>query len=115
MDIQYIIDAYACVVYIVSYISKAEREMSQLLEHAKIEAKEGNVDAQKAMKTIGSVYLHNRDVNAQEVVYRVCGMRLKESSRKVQFIPVGDNPVRMILPLEVIQNKRNLMIQVLFG
>jgi len=105
MDIQYVTDAYACVVYIVSYISKAEREMSQLLDHAQTEAKEGNADAQQAMKKLGRVYLHHREVSAQEAVYRVCGLRLKESSRKVQFIPVGDNPVRMSLPLAVIQKK----------
>lgn len=31
MDIQYVTDAYACVVYIVSYISKSEKEMGILL------------------------------------------------------------------------------------
>lgn len=34
IDIQYIVDAYSCVVYIISYISKAEREMGLLLTHA---------------------------------------------------------------------------------
>ncbi|KAL1270842.1 hypothetical protein QQF64_029858 [Cirrhinus molitorella] len=32
-------------------------------------------------------------------------MHLKECSRKVQFIPIGLNPVKMSLPLRVIQNK----------
>ncbi len=30
-------------------------------------------------------------------------MRLKEGSREVQFIPVGENPVRMSLPISVIK------------
>ncbi|XP_069138832.1 uncharacterized protein [Argopecten irradians] len=105
MDIQYVTDAYACVVYMVSYIAKAEREMSQILDHAQTEAREGNVDAEQAMKKLGSVYLHHREVSAQEATFRVCNLRLKESSRKVQFIPVGDNPVRMSLPLSVIKSK----------
>lgn len=46
MDIQSVVDAYACVVYIISYISKAEREMGLLLRNAQREAsKDGNVSA----------------------------------------------------------------------
>lgn len=39
MDIQFVCDAYACVVYIIFYISKAEREMGLLLKHAENEVK----------------------------------------------------------------------------
>ena len=105
MDIQFISDVYACVAYVVSYMSKAEREMGLLLKHAQSEAESGNQDAKQSMKQIGSVYLHNREVSAQEAVYRCCTLRLQECSRKVQFVPVGENPVRMSLPLSVIQNK----------
>lgn len=49
------------------------------------------------------MYLHNRDVYAQEAVYRVTNMHLKECSRKVVFVPVGDNIVKMSLPLHVLQ------------
>ena len=106
MDIQYICDAYACVAYVVSYMSKAEREMGVLLLQAHNEAqKKGNLDARQSMKELGCVYLHNREVSAQEAVYRVCNLRLKEGSRKVEFIPVGENPVRMSFPLSVIQRK----------
>ncbi|XP_006822000.1 uncharacterized protein LOC102807333, partial [Saccoglossus kowalevskii] len=106
MDIQFVVDAYSCVVYIVSYISKAEREMGLLLDHAQKEAtNEGNVDAKKALKQLGTVYLQNREVSAQEAVYRVCNLKLKQSSRKVQFIPTGDNPIKMSLPFEVIRKK----------
>ncbi|XP_006820870.1 uncharacterized protein LOC100373785 [Saccoglossus kowalevskii] len=106
IDIQFIVDAYSCIVYIISYISKAEREMGLLLDHAQREASnEGNVDAQLAMKKLGGVYLHNRELGAQEAVYRVCNLKLKEGSRKVHFIPTGENPIKMSLPLEVLQKK----------
>ena len=42
MDIQYVLDVYACAMYIVSYISKAQKGMSELLRKACAEAKEGN-------------------------------------------------------------------------
>ncbi|VDI14436.1 Hypothetical predicted protein [Mytilus galloprovincialis] len=88
MDLQYITDAYSCVMYIISYISKAEREMGLVLENATKEAAEGNCDAQDAMKKIGGAYFRQREVSAQEATYRACGLHLKESSRKVQFLPV---------------------------
>ncbi|XP_073688497.1 uncharacterized protein [Garra rufa] len=106
MDIQYVTDAYACIVYIISYISKSEREMGLLLANAQREsANQGNVDARQALRKLGSVYLHNREVSAQEAVYRLTNMHLKECSRHVQFIPTGEDTVRMSLPLTVIQNK----------
>ncbi|XP_029976984.1 uncharacterized protein LOC115409845 isoform X4 [Salarias fasciatus] len=106
LDIQFVCDAYACVVYIISYISKAEREMGLLLKHAQNEVKtKENVDAKQALNKLGSVFLHNREVSAQESVYRLTNMRLKECSRNVVFVPTGDNIVRMSLPLNVIQKR----------
>ena len=39
MDVQFILDVYACAMYIVSYISKAQKGMSELLRKACAEAK----------------------------------------------------------------------------
>ena len=32
MDIQFVVDVYACAVYMVTYISKAQKGMSELLQ-----------------------------------------------------------------------------------
>jgi len=100
MDIQYVTDANSVVVYIISYITQAEQEMGMLLQRAQNEARNGNLEARSSLKMLGSVYLHNREVSAQEAVYRLTGMHLKECSRKVQFIPIGTDPVKMSLPLQ---------------
>lgn len=105
MDIQFVLDPFSCIVYIVSYISKAEREMGMLLKQTKIEAEEGNLNARETMKRIGSAYLHHREVSAQEAVYRVCNLKMKECSRKVVFVPVGDNPTRLSKPLSQMKKK----------
>ena len=42
MDVQFILDVYARAMYIVSYISKAQKGMSELLRKACAEAKDGN-------------------------------------------------------------------------
>lgn len=59
-------------------------------------AKDGNTSAKDALKNLGSVYLHNRDVCG--LFYRLTNMNLEECSRKVVFVPVGDNVVEMSLP-----------------
>ncbi|XP_071944760.1 uncharacterized protein [Antedon mediterranea] len=105
MDLQFVSNEYACVAYVVSYMSKAEREMGLLLSQAETEIKDGNDDAKESLRELGNMYMQNREVSAQESVYRVCNLRLKEGSRKVEFIPVGPNPVRLSLPINVIQNK----------
>lgn len=72
----------------------------------KKEAKKyGNIDAKLALRKLGNVYLHNREFSAQEAIYRVGHMKRKDGSRKVQFIPVGMNPVRMSKPLKVLKSK----------
>ncbi|XP_061749313.1 uncharacterized protein LOC133547832 [Nerophis ophidion] len=103
LDISFVTDAYAVIIYIIKYITKSESEMGLLLSNALNEANRlGNLSAKDALKKLGSVYLHNRDVGAQEAVYRLMSMHLKECSRKVVFIPTGNNIVRMSLPLSVL-------------
>nr|XP_022308223.1 uncharacterized protein LOC111114232 [Crassostrea virginica] len=105
MDIQFVLDPFSCIVYIVSYISKSEREMGMLLKQTKIEAEEGNENARSTLKKIGSAYLNHREVGAQEAVYRVCNLKMKECSRKVVFIPVGENTTRLTKPLSQLKRK----------
>ena len=105
LDIQYVTDAYACIAYILSYISKSVTEMGDLLQKAQQEAEEGNVDAASAMRKIGNAYLQNREVSAQEAVYRVTGLHLKECTRDVVFIAAGSNIVKMSLPISIIKSR----------
>lgn len=54
MDIQFILDAYACATYIVSYISKGQRGMSNLLRHACEEARQNDSDIRQKIRRIGT-------------------------------------------------------------
>ena len=74
MDIQYIVNAYACVMYIASYVLKAEKGMGELLKQAAREMDQGNMRQQ--LNKLGSVFLTNCEVSAQEAVYRVLSMPL---------------------------------------
>lgn len=59
------------------------------------------------MRKVETAYLHHREISAQEAVFRVTGLRLRECSRKIEFVPVGENPCRMSIPLKEVQKKQN--------
>ena len=104
MDWQPVLDVYSCIMYILSYISKAEHAMSQLLEVTLKEARNNNSDVKEQMKKLGSTYLTHRELSAQEAVYRALGLPLKHFTRDTVFVPAHRNCVRMSLPLASLQN-----------
>ena len=103
MDIQYVLDPYACAMYIVSYITKAEREMGDLLKNAQKEHSEGNHDATKQLRKLGSVYLQNREISVMGAVYLICSMPLKESTRSVIFLQTDLDGQKISLPLKQLE------------
>ena len=84
MDIQFILDPYACVMYIASYVLKSERSMGELLKQV---SKESDAeDVQYQLRLLGSVFLSHLEVSVQEAVYRVLSLPFKQLSRKVVFV-----------------------------
>ena len=72
MDIQFVLDVYACAMYIVSYISKAQKGMSQLLQRACDEAREGNSSIKQQVRDTGN--------SAQEAVCIVLQLLMRNNS-----------------------------------
>jgi hypothetical protein len=97
MDIQYVLDPYACAIYILSYITKGQRGMSKLLRKACEEAKEGNKNIVNKVRHIGNKFLNAVEISAQEAVYLVMQMPLRRSSREFQFINTSDPNERTFL------------------
>ena len=71
MDIQFVLDVYSCAMYIVSYISKSQKGMSELLRTACDEARWGNSTIKQQVRDIGNKCLNNVEIGAQEAVYIV--------------------------------------------
>lgn len=86
MDIQFILDPYACIGYIVDYINKSDRGMSHLLKEASKEADEGNFDVKKKLRHIANKFSNATEISAQECVYFILGMELSKSSHDCIFI-----------------------------
>ena len=103
MDIQYVTDPWACAMYILSYISKGERQMGKLLKEA---SKECGADdsIRQQMKKVGNVFLSHREVSAQEAVYRLLSIPLKKSSRQTLFVNTGMPETRV----HILRPKREL-------
>ena len=93
MDIQFVLNAYACVMYVASYMMKSERAMGELLRNV---AKENRTDEMKLqLRKVGSAFLTHCEVSAQEAVYRILSMPMKQLSRTVVF--VDTNPKTNII------------------
>ncbi|XP_027146424.1 uncharacterized protein LOC109138373 isoform X2 [Larimichthys crocea] len=99
MDIQFVLDEYSCLMYMMSYVSKPEHEMTEFLNDVIRDVKKTNVNEKDEMKQIMQAYAKHREVSAQEAVARTCSLPLKKCSRNVVFIPTDDNAVKMSLPM----------------
>ncbi|XP_069109182.1 uncharacterized protein [Argopecten irradians] len=97
LDLQFVLDPYACAMYIVSYISKSQRGMSTMLEQASKEAAEGNMDLKRQVRHIGNKFLNFVEISAQEASYLVLQMPLTRASREVVFINTSPPKDRVFL------------------
>ena len=66
MDIQFVLDVYACAMYIVSYILKAQKGMSELLHKACAKAIEGNANIKQQVRGMGNKFFNSVEISAQE-------------------------------------------------
>ena len=98
-DIQFVTDAYACAMYILSYVSKGERQMGELLKAAAKECQnDGSIKQQ--LRKLGNVFLTHSELSAQEAAYRAISLPLKRCSRVVVFVNSGlpEDRIRILKP-----------------
>jgi len=109
MDIQFVLDVYACAVYIVNYISRGQKGMSELLREACTEARQGNNTIKQQVRDIGSKFLNNVEISAQEAVYIVLQLPMRKASRQIIFINTSppDERVELLKPMDDIKNMKD--------
>ena len=109
IDVQYVLDPYSCIMYIISYIAKSESELGVVLKQARDDMiKEGkNVNETRSLKSLAHKYFTHREVSVQEAVVRLSGYKLKQFSRQVIFIPTNEDDIRMSKPLTKIVNNED--------
>ena len=105
MDIQFILDPYACSMYVVDYISKSENGMSKLLREALNELKKGNNTVKERLRVIANKFLNSSEISAQEAVYHILSIPISISSRGTVFINTNrpENRISMLKSDEMLQ------------
>ena len=78
--------------------------MGQLLKQVSKEC--GSKDIRTQLRHLGSVFLDHREVSAQEAVYRILSLPLKQLSRKVIFVNTAakEDRVSLLKPMNQIQD-----------
>ena len=91
--------------YIVSYISKAQKGMSELLRQACAGARKENSNIKQQVRDIGNKFLNSVEISAQEAVYIVPQLPMKKSSPQVVFINTAppDERVQLLKQLNEIK------------
>ena len=104
MDIQFVLDVYACAVYIANYISKSQKGMSDLLRQACVEARKQNSTIKQQVRDIGSKFLNNVEISAQEALYIILQLPMRKASRQIVFINTSpkDERVEILKPVSYI-------------
>ena len=97
LDIQIVLEPYGCASYIVGYISKSQRGMSEQLDAAAKEALKGNFDLKKQVRHIGNVFSNCVEVSAQEAVYLALQIPLTKYTRDIVFINTSTPEERIFL------------------
>ena len=104
IDVSYILNAYSCIMYLTSYITKQESKMSDYLKTVIENSNKEHVNECDEMREVMQAYSKKREISAQEAVARACGIKLKKCSRGVVFLPTDDNPVKMSRPMSALED-----------
>lgn len=116
MDIQFILDPYGCLSYIINYVNKGNRGMSKLLRQACDEESNGNISTKQKLNKIGSCFINASEISAQEAVYFILSMRLSQSSRVPVFINTSsiEKRAKMIKTTDILRklepNSTNIFV-----
>ena len=110
-DLQFVLDPYACAMYIVSYISKSQKGMSALLDQAEKEARQGNLDLKHQVRHIGNYFTNSVETCAQEAIYLLLQLPLTKATRQVVFINTSPSQKRTFLLKTTSSLKKCLQIQ----
>ncbi|KAK0151948.1 ATP-dependent DNA helicase PIF1 [Merluccius polli] len=104
MDIQYVVDDFSCIMYMMSYVSKPEHEMTEFLNSVIKTVKKSKVNERDEMKQIMQAYAKHREVSAQEAAARTCSLPLKKCSRSVVFLQTDEDGLKMSHPINRLKN-----------
>lgn len=101
LNVQFVTNTYACVMYVASYVSKPEKTLGDILKAVSASGEHLGPKTSMRCKKI----LTHREVSAQEVIYRLMSLPLVQGSRQIVFVPTDlpEQRTRLFKPLKLLQ------------
>lgn len=96
-DIQPVLEPHAMVQYILSYVTKAQKGMSSIMEKACNEAFAGHLTLKESVRHIGNAFLNAVETSQQEAAALLLQFPMTEMSRESVFIPTSPPDERTYL------------------
>jgi hypothetical protein len=93
MDIQFILDIFSCVGYVVDYVNKADKGLSRLLRHCVEDFKKGNHSIKTRLSALSKIMYNSSETSAQEAAWIRCRQPMCISTDVVEFIHSGPKSV----------------------
>jgi hypothetical protein len=102
MDIQFVLDTYACAKYCVGYILKSDGGMSKLMKATALSIKKGNFTLQQQIQKYAGIFANSSEVSAQEGAAYILGIPNTRCSRSEVFINTAprDDRTTILKPQE---------------
>ena len=97
MDLQFVADPYSAIMYVLSYVMKSEKGMSDTLKSIAKERESEGVKEQ--MKGISSAFSNKREVSVQEAIMRVLSCWLFRKTTDVIYVSNAEKELRTRVPL----------------
>lgn len=94
MDIQFILDVYSCISYVVDYVNKADKGLSRLLRQCLKDHERGNHSIKSKLNALAKVLYNSSETSAQEAAWIRLRQPMCMSSDAVEFIHSGPKLVR---------------------
>jgi len=86
IDVQFVLDTYACAKYCVGYILKPDGGVSKLLQAATMDARLGNTVIRDKLKKFASILINGSEISAQEAAAFLLGIPNTMCSKQDVFI-----------------------------
>ena len=71
MDIQFILNPYSCISYMINYIIKIDAGLSKLLRQSVENVLNGNMELKSRLRKVGNTFVNANVLSAQEAVYHI--------------------------------------------
>lgn len=94
MDIQPVLNPYAAVMYLTSYILKGEEGMSVLLKGVCQASARGGESVSEKIRKLGRAYLNASEISAQQAAFLLLGLPLHRCSLMTKYIPCTPRHLR---------------------